>query len=162
MPEARTYIRTFEDELDWKLLDQLHAVVTQISNFCFETKKFCVTTEFVVLAFVSKLTTDKIDDAFFVIGLVIALLFWLVDAVGYYYQVKIRGTMEAIRVRLATRNAVGVLGAEGIPVIAAARVGRSQTRRTVDAFANNSMWLYVILIVLDLLAWFLFAIGVIA
>jgi hypothetical protein len=50
------YYKTLQDELDWKLLDQLYGVVAQISSFCFETKKFCVTTEFVVLTLMIKFT----------------------------------------------------------------------------------------------------------
>lgn len=37
---ACPYIKTFDDELDWKLFEQLHGVVSQISSFCFEAKKF--------------------------------------------------------------------------------------------------------------------------
>ena len=36
----KPYVKTLEDELDWKLLDQLHTAVAQISNFCFEIKNF--------------------------------------------------------------------------------------------------------------------------
>ena len=39
-----TYTKSLEAELDWSLLNPLHGVVSQTSNFCFETKKFCVTT----------------------------------------------------------------------------------------------------------------------
>ena len=46
---TKPYTKSLQDELDWKLLDQLHGVVAQISSFCFETKKLCVTTEFIVL-----------------------------------------------------------------------------------------------------------------
>ena len=52
----KPYTKTLQDELDWKLLDQLHSVVAQISGFCFDTKKFCVTTEFVVLTLIVKFT----------------------------------------------------------------------------------------------------------
>jgi len=41
--------KTTEEEIDWKLLDQLHAAVGQISSFCFEVKKFCVTTLFAAI-----------------------------------------------------------------------------------------------------------------
>lgn len=70
------YAKSLEDELDWKLLDQLYGVVSQISNFCFETKKFCVTTEFVVLTLLAKFTSDKLDQALFITGLAIPVCFW--------------------------------------------------------------------------------------
>src|SRR5258708_29521344 len=86
--DPQPYEKTLEDELDWKLLDQLYGVVSQISSFCFETKKLCVTTEFVVLTLLAKFTTDKLDHSLFVTAMVVPLCFWFLDAVVYYYQVK--------------------------------------------------------------------------
>lgn len=77
--ETGAYTKTFEDELDWKLFDQLHGVVSQISSFCFETKKFCVTTAFVVLTLMINFTGDKLDHSLFVTGLVIPLCFWFLS-----------------------------------------------------------------------------------
>lgn len=163
MPDAVTpYTKSFDDELDWKLLEQLHSVVSQISSFCFETKKFCVTTEFVVLALFAKFTSDKLDHSLFVTGLIIPLCFWFLDAVGYYYQVKIRGTMESIRLRLKTRNSQPILAAGGEPVIAQDRAQRHWSRRVTDAFFNHSMWLYGLMIAIDALMWILFATSKIA
>ena len=71
--DAKPYTKTLQDELDWKLLDQLSGVVSQISSFCFETKKFCVTTLFVVMTLMVKFTSDKLDDSIFVAGLLIPL-----------------------------------------------------------------------------------------
>lgn len=163
MPDAVTpYTKSFDDELDWKLLEQLHSVVSQISSFCFETKKFCVTTEFVVLALFARFTSDKLDHSLFVMGLVIPLCFWFLDAVGYYYQVKIRGTIESIRLRLKTRNSQQILATGGEAVIAQERAQRHWSRRAMDAFFNHSMWLYALLIAIDAVVWTLFGAGKIA
>jgi len=157
--DATPYTKTFEDELDWKLFDQLHGVVSQISSFCFETKKFCVTTEFVVLTLMVKFTADKLDHSLFVAGLVIPLSFWFLDAVGYYYQVKLRGMMESIRVRLGDRNSRQIVGIAGAPIISRERIQRPLLRRAFDAAVNHSMWLYGFLIGTDLFVWALFAAG---
>ena len=77
MDEIKPYTRSLDDELDWKLLDQLHDAVSQISGFCFETKKFCVTTEFVVLTLFAKFTHDRLDHSLFVVGIVLPLAFWI-------------------------------------------------------------------------------------
>ena len=58
----KPYAKTLQDELDWKLLDQLHGAVAQISNFCFEIKKFCVTTLFVAMTLIIKFTSDKLKS----------------------------------------------------------------------------------------------------
>ena len=83
------YIKSLADELDWKLLDQLHNAVSQVSGFCFEIKKFCVITTFVVLTLLVKFTSDKLDHSLFVAGVLIPLCFWFLDSTGYYYQVKL-------------------------------------------------------------------------
>ena len=159
--ERKPYTRTLEDELDWKLLDQLYGVVAQMSNFCFEIKKFCVTTEFVVLAFIAKFTREKLDRSIFVAALLIPLLFCFLDATAYFYQVKLRGTMEAIRERLAKREAPALVDALGVGVIAPERTRGSVKERALGSLFNHSMWLYAILIAMDAIAWCLFEFGLI-
>ncbi|ULH03209.1 hypothetical protein MF133_01890 [Aeromonas caviae] len=157
--EAKPYTKTLQDELDWKLLDQLSGVVSQISSFCFETKKFCVTTLFVVLTLMTKFTSDKLDDSIFVAGLCIPLCFWFLDSIGYFYQVKIRGTMEQIRLRLASQNLKPLVGADGAGIIEKGRVDIPIYQKVRDSAFNHSMWLYVVLIAADLVIWWLFCTG---
>lgn len=159
--DLKPYAKSFEDELDWKLLDQLHGVVSQISNFCFETKKFCVTIQFVVLTFFAKFTHDKLDQSFFVVGLFIPLCFWFLDSVAYFYQVKIRGTMESIQTRLKERNQQlpKLIGSES--VISKDRTDKKWYLKVIDSAMNHSMWIYGFMIVADIVAWILFMRGMI-
>jgi hypothetical protein len=157
--DAKPYTKTLQDELDWKLLDQLSGVVSQISSFCFETKKFCVTTLFVVMTLMVKFTSDKLDDSIFVAGLLIPLCFWFLDSTGYFYQVKLRGTMEQIRSRLASRDLRPLVAADGTGIIAKDRVNIPNYRKVLDAALNHSMWLYAVLVVANLAVWALFSIG---
>lgn len=164
--QIKPYVRSLEDELDWKLLDQLYGVVSQISNFCFETKKFCITTEFVVLTLIVKLTTDKLEHSIFISAFVIPLCFWFLDSVAYYYQVSIRGTMESIRQRIKNRNQaqlVTTMGSQAIvpEVIASSRIHKDSLKNVSDAVFNHSMWLYGFLIGIDCIVWGLFAVGAI-
>jgi hypothetical protein len=158
MPDT-PYNKTLQDELDWKLLDQLYGVVAQISSFCFETKKFCVTTEFVVLTLMVKFTQDSLDHSIFAAALVIPVCFWFLDATGYFYQVKMRGTMDVIRERLASRGSVNIVNAQGSRVIAQERLVSSPVRKVFNAAFNHSMWLYVILLLADLIVWWLYIDG---
>lgn len=157
--EAKPYTKTLQDELDWKLIDQLSGVVSQISSFCFETKKFCVTTLFVVLTLMVKFTSDKLDDSIFVAGLCIPLCFWFLDSTGYFYQVKLRGTMEQIRQRLASRDLRALVAADGTGIIAKDRVNIPAYRKVLDSALNHSMWLYAVLVTADLSVWALFSVG---
>jgi hypothetical protein len=152
----KPYTKTFQDELDWKLLDQLYGVVAQISSFCFETKKFCVTTEFVVLTLMAKFTEDQLDHSIFVAALVISVCFWFLDATAYFYQVKLRGMMESIRQQISSRELVSLVTAGGTRIIAPERANAPRYRRILDAAINHSMWLYAVLITVDLIAWMLF------
>lgn len=155
----KPYTKSLQDELDWKLLDQLHGVVAQISSFCFEIKKFCVTTLFVVMTFMVKFTADKLDHSIFVAGLVIPVCFWFLDATGYFYQVKLRGTMESIRQRLASRDEKPLVSEKGAVVIAPSRASAPIRDRVVDAGFNHSMWLYLLLVLIDVAVWLLFVAG---
>jgi hypothetical protein len=154
--EQQLYVKTLEDELDWKLLDQLYGVVSQISGFCFEIKKFCVTTVFVVLTLLVKFTKDRLDHSLFVAGFVIPLCFWFLDAVAYYYQVKLRGSMDAIRARIVERNPRQVILFGAGRVISPARLERRGILRVKDAALNHSMWLYGFMVFIDLLVWAIF------
>lgn len=154
----KAYEKTLEDELDWKLIDELHTAVSQISSFCFETKKFCVTTEFVVLTLLVKFTKDRLDLALFVAALSVPLCFWFLDAVAYYYQVKIRGNMELARTRIKGRHQEQLLTTTG-SVIAQDRINKSTLQSVISAVFNHSMWIYGLLIGVDLIVWFLYEKG---
>lgn len=158
-PDSKPYTKSLQDELDWKLLDQLYGVVAQISSFCFEIKKFCVTTLFVVMTLMVKFTSDQLDHSFFVAGLLIPACFWFLDATGYFYQVKLRGTMESIRQRLASRDMKPLIVANGTVVIAPSRASASIRDRAFDAGFNHSMWLYVLLVLINFGVWLLFVSG---
>lgn len=159
--DAKPYKKSIQDELDWKLLDQLHSVVAQISSFCFEIKKFCVTTLFVVMTLMAKFTLDKLDHSIFVAGLIIPVCFWFLDATAYFYQVKLRGTMESIRRRLASRDENPLVAENGEMIISSSRASASICDRIFDAAFNHSMWIYGFLVLIDFCVWLLFVEGVI-
>lgn len=158
---VRPYTKSLNDELDWKLLDQLHSVVAQISSFCFEIKKFCVTTLFVVMAVMVKFTSDKLDHSIFVAGFIITTCFWFLDSTAYFYQVKLRGAMESIRERIASRGELPAPTSEESAVIDHSRVSVSRSRRVIAAGMNPSMLLYVLLWIVNSLVWVLYCCGII-
>jgi hypothetical protein len=161
MDNIKPYIKTLEHELDWKHLDQLSGTVSQISSFCFETKKFCVTTLFVALTLMVKFTSNKPDSPIFVAGFVIPVCFWLLDAIGYFYQVKLRGMMEEIRTRLALGSEKRLITVSNKQIINPSRASASKSRRVRDAFFNHSMWLYPLIILINVIVLALYCSGVI-
>lgn len=157
--DVKPYTKTLEDEIDWKLLDQLHGAVSQISSFCFEIKKFCVTTIFIVLTLLVKFTSDKLDHSLFAAGILIPLCFWFLDAIGYYYQVKLRGTMENIRKNILARGSDNIVTSTGERIISEDRINRPCYFKVKDSIVNHSMWLYVFMISIDLVSWGFFCFG---
>ena len=150
----KSYSRTFDDELDWQLLDQLHRVVLQISGFCFRTKQICLTVDIAVAGILFKINNNNIDETVFMAGMIIPLSFWFLDSVAYFYQVKIRTLMEKIRKQLKERNKESLVhGVTHVPIISAGRIEKSWSKNAWDAFANHSMWLYGLLLVADLTLW---------
>ena len=144
------YERSFDDEIDWQLLTQLHSVVLQISSFCFRTKQICLTLDVAVAGILFRITDNKLDESIFVAGLIIPIGFWFLDAVAYFYQVKIRGVMESIRSQLRQRNEGNALvGINHAPVIEADRAEGTWFRRAAKAGFNHSMWFYALLVVSD-------------
>ena len=157
MTQIAEYKRSFEDELDWNLLQQFHNVVLQIGTFCFRTKQICLTVELGVIALLIKFTGNKLDSSVFVGGLAIPLCFWFLDSVGYFYQLKLRGIMENIRERLLQRNSEQIITVALQPIIEKYRVERPRPFILLNAFFNASMLMYFILVLSNLILWYLFA-----
>jgi hypothetical protein len=153
------YQKSLEDELDWSLLEQLHKVVLQISSFCFHTKQICLTVDVAVVGLLIKFTENRLDTSIFVAALLIPLCFWFLDAVAYFYQVKIRGIMDGIRDRLRKRNSPTLVLADVQRTIAQKRTTGSAGKRLLAAFVNHSMWFYAFLIVTDVVLWILWCRG---
>ena len=151
---AEPYQKSFEDELDWNLLDQLHRVVLQTSTFCFRTKQIAITLDVAVIGILLKLSNNRPEDSIFVSGLIIPICFWFLDAIGYFYQVKLRAMMDAIRERLRRRNTDQLIAGR---VIEEQRA--TSSHRLWRAFFNHSMWIYLFLAVGDLVLWVLFGKG---
>jgi len=157
--DPKPYTKSLQDELNWKLLDQLHAAVVQISSFCFEIKKFCITTLFVVLTFLVKFTSEKLDHSIFLAGLLITICFWFLDATAYFYQVKLRGVMEGICKKLKSHGENLQVPKEDIAVIDPSRTSASFFCQVVRAGFNHSMWLYALLLIINSVVWLLYYMG---
>ncbi len=153
------YVRSFEDELDWNLIDQLHKVVLQISIFCFRTKQIGITVEIAVIGLLIKFTDNKLDNSIFIAGLLIPVCFWFMDSIAYFYQAKIRGVMNSILKRLKDRNIPSLIDDNEAQIIERKRIDRKKHHIILSAFFNHSMWLYYMLIVADIILWMLFELG---
>lgn len=164
--ENKQYVKSLKDEIDWKVIDQLHAAVAQISGFCFEAKKLCVTVEFVVVGVIATFTKDasgnpELDHSIFVAAFLIPLFFWILDAVGYFYQEKIRSKMEKIQERILQRNGFD-RSSDTNPFMGDKRISRSGKSKVFFAIFNHSMWLYWLLIFVSAMVWAMYFLGAIS
>lgn len=164
MKTKEPYKKCLQDEVDWKEIDQLHGAVGQISNFCFETKKSCVTVEFVVLGLIATFTNKKLDDSIFLAALTIPTLFLLLDSIGYYYQRKLRNKMEGCKIKIINRNkeksSPHIISLHGEFF---SNLDGNQVERPTALWSivNHSMWLYYIMISIGIALWIAFKMGLI-
>ena len=151
------YSKSFDDELDWTMLDQLHKAVLQIGTFCFRTKQVCLTVQVAVAGLLVRFTDNRLDQSVFVAGAAIPVGFWFLDGVAYYYQTKLRGLMNGIQGRLRSRNQQLVVTPTFERAIAEGRASGTQFGQVRQAFINHSMWLYALLLLADLMLWAAYA-----
>lgn len=102
---------TIEDSLNLKQIDQLHNATLNFSNNSLETKKLCVTAEIASITLLIGLhEKDKITNLLLLIGisgLIIALLFYIVDVFFYFYQDKLRTAMIKEENKIRDRHEIG-------------------------------------------------------
>jgi len=157
---SQAYKKSLSDEIDFKVLDQLHSAVTQFSSFCFEIKKFCITTIFIVLAFITKFTNNQLDSSLFTSSFLMISFFWFLDSTSYYYQVKLRGLMNSRIEGIENRNNNnGLKDHKGDIIIDSSRVDKSFIKKAINSLFNLSMSLYYGLFVVNVTTVVLFKYG---
>lgn len=97
------HVSVSADELDKELIDQLHAATLKASDSCFEIKKLCATVIVPTGSLVALLSDHRLNLSVFAAGLLVITCFWLADAVGYYYQRRLRVAMNVAWQRRADR-----------------------------------------------------------
>ena len=149
------------DDLDKEQIEQLHAVTLQVSSNCFELKKLCTTVLIAAGTLIVTLTRREVDDALFVAGLVVVLLFWAADAQSYFIQAKLRSRMKELqgsRIRrfqeLKGYDTAGV----GLPIV----TQQSRLRRVFHSFFNASMLYYFLIAAVLSAAWLMYGTGAIS
>jgi hypothetical protein len=133
-----------EDNLTWKTMDQLHNATSNFSKQSFEIKKICLTLEVAALTLIGNFVNSKLDLALFVTGLIIAVLFYLLDVMTYYYQTQLRGKMLRVENEYRLRHQM------------TEKVNDFFNKPILRSFFNWSHWIYGAIIVLDIVLYFVF------
>ena len=145
-------------ELNLKQIDQLHNATLQFSNFCFEIKKTCIATIFIVLTFVVTFTNKELDLSIFIISYITVICFWLLDSTAYFYQVKLRTMMNG---KFSTVLTLSGETPENDAAIEDSRSNESLFKKLFSSSFNASMILYYILLALNTIGLILFSCNVI-
>ena len=131
-----------QDDLDTQSINQLHAVVLEMSKSCFELKKLCATVLGTWMTLIASFTKQSLDPSLLVGATLVIAFFWIADAQSYYYQEKVRIRMKQLQEGLLHRSSgLRLVDGVGMP-ITMQRSSRSHWRRVCHSAFNWSMTFY--------------------
>lgn len=158
------YKKSLEDEIDWKVIDQLHAATINFSSTSLELKKLFFVLLGISVPTLVKLAKDKLDLSLFITIYILALSFWSLDSFTYFYQEKLRDKMDDIFSRIKSRNQEKVI-ISSFPTESleeyTIEADRTSNKRVSRSIWNPSVKFYLVMIILNSIAFFLFLWGII-
>jgi hypothetical protein len=161
MSDIKEYKKSLEDEIDWKIIDQLHSATLNFSTTSLELKKLLFALIGIAVPILIKLAGDKLDISLFITIYLLALTFWFLDSFTYFYQEKLREKMDRhfrdIKIRNISKLKVTVNGNEDF-TLETKRTGKDRVKRS---FLNPSVRIYMFVIGLNTVALGLHLIGII-
>lgn len=93
-----------EDKIDWKKIDQLHNATVNFSKSSLEIKKLLFVVIGISTPLIINLSDNKLDASLFISLYIILIPFWIFDSYTYYYQKKLRATMDSLFIEIRNRN----------------------------------------------------------
>lgn len=158
MPQ-KEYKKSFDDEVDWTIINQLHSATSRFSTASIELKKMFIILIGISIPAIIKLSDSSLDTSLFVTIYVLTFTFWYLDGFTYFYQEKLRAKMDERFVKLKSRNNSDESNSEidefTLPD------NRKESNRWIRAFKDSSARLYQAFFVLNSIAFFLFLIRII-
>ena len=146
------YKKSLEDEIDWKIIDQLHTATLNFSTTSLELKKMLFVLIGIAVPSLIKLAGDKLDRSLFITIYILTLTFWILDSFTYFYQEKLREKMDKHFNNIKVRNAcVEVMEADF--TLENSRTSKSRFWRSAY---NPSTRIYPLLILINLFSSILF------
>lgn len=149
------YEKSLEDEIDWKVIDQLHAATNFFASTSTELKKIFFTLIVIAIPTLIKLSGDKIDRALFISIYILTFLFWILDSYTYFYQDKLREKMNLLFNDIKNRNKTENMQGNNEEEVTI-EINRTSKNRLKRSLFNYSMSLYLLVFIVNLLALILF------
>jgi hypothetical protein len=160
--EQPEYKKSFEDEVDWVIIDQLHSATSRFSTASIELKKMFIILIGISIPAIIKLTDSKLDESLFVTIYVLTITFWYLDGFTYFYQENLRAKMDERFEKLKRKNTVSETEDENSETDEYTLPDdRKKSDRWSRAFLNSSVRIYQIFFILNTTAFVLFIKGII-
>ncbi len=156
MPDNKEYKKTLQDEIDWKIIDQLHTATLNFSSTSLELKKLYFVLVGVAVPSLIKLSNDKLDASLFITLYIVTLTFWFLDSFTYFYQEKLREKMDNLFSQLKRRHIENIIVTEQKKQDYTLENNRTSEDRLWRSATNPSVRLYMILFLLNTLGVLLF------
>lgn len=158
--QIKEYKKSLEDEIDWKIIDQLHTATLNFSNTSLELKKLLIVLVGIAVPSLIKLAGDKLDISLFVTIYLLALTFWFLDSFTYFYQEKLREKMDNHFKQIKERNKETVDDDVDNTTVDTEEFtledSRDSSTRKIRSIFNPSLRLYMLVISLNTVAMVLF------
>lgn len=161
MADSKDYKRSLEDEIDWKIIDQLHAATINFSTTSLELKKLLIVLIGIAVPSLIKLAGDKLDVSLFVTIYILTITFWFLDSFTYYYQEKLREKMDKLFNDIKKRNRENIILSDKQQEDFTLENNRTSRDRIWRSAMNPSVRLYVFITVINTLAFILHLTGLI-
>lgn len=156
MADTKEYKRSLEDEIDWKVIDQLHTATVNFSNTSLELKKLFFVLLGIAVPSLIKLAGDKLDISLFITLYILTTTFWFLDGFTYFYQEKLREKMDKLFNQIKGRNNQSIIVPDNIKHNFTIEENRTQKDRLCRSATNPSVRFYIVLIVVNSIGLILF------
>lgn len=149
------YKKSLEDEIDWKIIDQLHAATINFSTTSLDLKKLLFVLIGLAVPTIIKLAGNKLDNSLFITVYLLGFTFWFLDSFTYFYQEKLREKMDKHFRNIKERNAQKIIIGIKKEDFTLENT-RTNTGRLKRSAINPSVRLYMFVIGLNTIAFILF------
>ena len=154
-------MKTLEDEIDWKVIDQLHSATSAFSSSSIELKKLYFVLVGIAIPSLLKLAGDKLDLSLFISIYFLTVTFWLLDSYTYFYQEKLRGKMNQLFLEIRNRNKeslieINLASNSTKNTAITLETNRTQKTRIRRSLFNSSLLLYLFMFLLTTMSLVLF------
>jgi hypothetical protein len=142
------YKKSLEDEIDWKVIDQLHVATVNFSNTSLELKKLFFILVGIAVPCLIKLAGDSLDISLFITLYILTFTFWFLDSFTYYYQEKLREKMDKLFNQIKSRNKESPIPIDKQQQDFTIEITRTQKDRLWRSASNPSVRFYFVFFIL--------------